>query len=104
MDRRYINYSRRKFNDWRDRVKKHLPEFVCSFYSIHGHIDYSKHKLLGFVILGINNPFYTIEGHDGKRMDRENEMAMEVILEIQVNELFAFIKANSITKQVNKQP
>jgi len=94
MDRRYINYSRQKFSNWKDRVKQHLPFFVTQFYSINGHIDYDKHKLLGRVILGINDPYYSLVDFSMKRLDYSEEMATEVILEIQVNELFSFIKKN----------
>ena len=99
MDRRYINYSRKKFNNWRDRVKKHLPLFVTAFYSIERYIDYDTHKLLGRIILNINNPFYTIQSCDGKNIDRESEMCMEMLLEIDVNNLFNFITKNAKPNQ-----
>ncbi len=92
MDRRYQNYSRRIFNEWRNRVKMHLPAFVTAFYSTTSFIDYDKHKLLGNVISGINDPYYSIIGSYGSRLDNNSEMAMQIILKIQVNELFAFIK------------
>ncbi len=93
-NRRYILYSRNKFNDWRDRVKLHLPFFVTEFYRIKGHVDYDKHKLLGRVILGINDPYYTLVDFDMKKFNRDSEVAAEIILEIQVNELFSFVKKN----------
>jgi len=95
MRTKYTMYRRRKFNDWRDRVKKHLPLFVTKFYSINKFIDYSQHKRLGRVILGINDPFYSIQNSNGQRVDYTNEMALEVVLEIEVCELFAFIQNNA---------
>lgn len=92
MNRRYINYSRKKFNAWRSRVAKHLPYFATEFYKIPTYIDYDTHKLLGRVISGINDPFYSITNHDGTRTDYQGEMAAEIILELQVNELFAYIQ------------
>lgn len=93
MNRIYLNYQRKKFRDWKDRVKKYLPSVVTQFYAIKGHIDYDKHKLLGFVILGINDPYYGFT-HNGKQVDYSSEMAAEVMLEIQVNELFGFVARN----------
>ncbi len=88
MDRRYIKYRRNKFKKWKDRVKKHLPSRVIKFYSFPKHIDYEKHKLLGGVIKDISDPYYVFL-HTGD--DYNNEMAMEILLEIRVRDLFSFI-------------
>ena len=91
MDRRYLNYSRRKFNNWRNKVAAHLPFFVTEFYKIESYIDYDMHKMLGRVIMEINNPSYSILDCYGKRLDRNSEMAAEIFLELDVNHLFGFI-------------
>lgn len=101
MNRRYINYSRSRFRNWKDRVKKYLPLFVRAFYSIEGHIDYDKHKLLGKVILGINDPFYSLVDSSGEHYSYDTEYAMEILLELNVNELFSFIKKRNPKMKVN---
>ncbi len=91
---RYKNYTRRSFKEWKNKVCDHLPYFVTEFYKIKKYVDYHKHVLLGRVIANINNPAYAIVDEDGKRLDYQNEMAMEVLLELQVQELFSFIAKN----------
>jgi hypothetical protein len=96
MTERYRRYSQRKFKAWKERVGQHLPEMAIAFYSakLNGRqIPYEKEKLLGFVIESISNPYYSIMDSYGKRLDAESVLASEVILEIQVSELFAFVKS-----------
>ena len=85
---------RNKFEDWRDRVKKHLPFIVTKFYQCNKHIDYSMHKKLGQVISDINNPFYTIQDYYGKPVDETGEMGLQIVLKIQVEDLFSFVQNN----------
>lgn len=89
MSRRYVNYRRKKYSDWKDRVKKYLPNLTNRFYAMctTRYIDYDMHKLLGRVILNINDPLYTFSYNGGEN----DEIALECLLEIQVNELFAFV-------------
>lgn len=97
MNERYKRYSRNKFKDWKKRVSNYLPGIAVKFYSFVGYIDHEKHKLLGTVIREINNPSYALIDTDGKRMDYQNQMACEIILELQVSELFAFVNKLSLT-------
>lgn len=83
-----------KFNVWRSKVKKQLPELVIKFYTckLNGkYIPYEKEVLLGRVIDAINNPFYSIIDSKLEHIDDTGQMASEVILEIQVEELFQYI-------------
>lgn len=95
MTERYSRYSRRKFKQWKDRVRGHLPQFTIRLYSakLNGQcVPNVKEKLLGLVIEAINNPSYAITDCFGKPLDAETATVDEVILELHVNELFAFIK------------
>lgn len=103
MSERYKKYSRKKFKEWKNRVSHYLPSLAIAFYKakIGGlYMPYEKEKLLGQVIADINNPFYSLLDTWGERKDYENEMAAEIMLQLQVNELFAFINTkckNSLT-------
>lgn len=92
---RYKRYARNKYKEWAKRVNEHLPHLAIKLYTyeLSGHRveDYRK-RLLGAVIEAINNPYHTLIDHTGKRSDYTNEMAAEIILQIQVNDLFSYIK------------
>ena len=91
---RYSKYRRRVFEEWKQRVNKRLPDAVIKFYScvLNGkYIRYEKHKLLGQVIADINNPYYAITNRHGDLLDEIGIISSEVILSIQVEELFKFI-------------
>lgn len=101
MDRRYQNYSRRKFQEWRQRVGKLLPEASIIFYSakMNGkYIPYEKEKLLGIVIKEINNPFYGIMTDSQDRIPEDQEIVCQVVLNILTEELFQFV--NTECKQL----
>ncbi|AQW96685.1 hypothetical protein BBD31_01680 [Elizabethkingia anophelis] len=91
MNIRYRNYRRRKFENWRSRVKAHIPELVKKFYSYTGYIPYEYHVKLGRVITNINNPFYSFQDDRMNNVDEINEVANEICLEILVEEVFKFI-------------
>lgn len=88
---KYKRYAREKFKDWKERVAKHLPVLVTKFYASTGYIPYEKHVLLGTVIKEINNPYYTILRPNGEDVNELSVTGLEVVLELQVEELFAFI-------------
>ena len=88
------NYRRNKFNNWRSKVKKLLPNLVIKFYTsiLNGkYIGYEEHKLLGSVIKDINNPYYSITNNHGELLDDIGIMSSEIMLEIQVSKLFKFV-------------
>lgn len=87
---RYKRYAREKFKDWKSRVAKHLPVLVTKFYASTEPIPYHMHVLLGTVIKEINNPAYGILDEKGKRIESDS-IAFEVVLELQVEELFKYI-------------
>lgn len=92
---RHKRYTRNKFKAWKERATGHLPNFVIAFYKAERgakYIPYEKHVLLGRVIEGLNNPFHTLRNHDGTRTDAQTELLMEVILALEVNELFSYVK------------
>lgn len=95
MDERYRRYRERKFREWKRKVAKHLPQLAMDFYQakLDGkHIDYNKEMNLGRVIDGISDPASTIYNYQGERNAPGMQMAAEIILEIQVEELFKFVK------------
>lgn len=94
MDIRYRNYRRRKFYEWKDKIKQMLPELVIEFYNKKGYIDYSKHILLGRVITNINNPYYSVQDERMNDLDETSELTSIIILEMQVEDLIKFIKTN----------
>ena len=53
MDIRYRNYRRRKFQEWRDKIKQMLPKLVIKFYQHDKYIPYEQHVQLGRVISAI---------------------------------------------------
>lgn len=92
---RYKRYTRNKFEAWKERARKHLPEFVIAFYKAEQagkYIPYERHVLLGQVVEALSNPFLTIQDVNGHRMDSQSEMVVEIITNIQVAELFAYVK------------
>lgn len=96
MTERYKRYSRDKFKQWKQRVSGYLPELAMAIYCAKKEgkrIDTEKERLLGQVIEAINNPYYTILDIDGTRLSHESILAMEVILEIKVSELFRYVKS-----------
>ena len=97
MNIKYRNYRRRKFEDWRSRVKAHLPELVKKFYSHNGYIPYGYHVKLGRIITDINNPFYSFQDDQMNNIDDQGEVAREIILEILVEDVFKFI--NELNKK-----
>jgi len=88
---RYKRYAREKFKDWKKRVAAHLPVLVTKFYASTKYIPYEKHVLLGSVIKDINNPFYAITDRQGDFVNEDSELSLQIILELQVEELFNFI-------------
>lgn len=94
MTERYKRYTRNKFKKWRQRVSLYLPSLAIAFYNheLECGVPYEKHVLLGKVIKNINDPFYSIQGPDGKSLDEQSAMIDEIILSIQVNNLFSFCK------------
>ena len=88
---RYNRYSRERFKQWKSRVAKHLPTMVMKFYTHTKYIPYEKHVLLGTVIKEINNPFYSIIKPNGDYVGEESALTLEVILKLQVEELFQFV-------------
>jgi hypothetical protein len=84
-----------KFNEWRSKVKKRLPELAIKFYTykINGkYIPYEKEVLLGRVIDAINNPYYSILDSKLDHNGATEQMCAEVMLEILVEELFEYIE------------
>lgn len=95
----YKKYRRNKFKEWKQRVNVRLPGIIMAFYMAKMNrvfIPDGKEKKLGLIITDINNPFYTILGYGGERLDANSEMAAEIILEILVNEVFAFVNTKCL--------
>lgn len=80
-------YLRSKFSKWKDRVNQHIPQIAIKLYASKISGDYIPadiQKLLGGVIRNINDPFATFgEG-------RDSEIAMECIIELEVEKLFKY--------------
>lgn len=99
MSERFKRYSRNKFNEWRQRVNKYIPDLVISIYSakIEGFaLSRDEEKLLGYVIGDLSNPYYSITDYYGKRLEYDSVIADQITLEIRVSELFKIKKRISI--------
>jgi len=100
MDYRFKNYRRRQFENWKQKVRKRLPEITIAFYNakLSGmYIPYETEKMLGAVIRDINNPYYSIQDDRMNLItDTTSEISAIVILEIMVNKLFAFVNVKCV--------
>lgn len=88
----YKNYRRRKFQEWREKIKQILPELVIKFYQHDKYIPYEQHVQLGRVIAAINNPFHTIQDDRFNNLDEMGELSKEVLLKIITEDLIKFVK------------
>lgn len=81
-NRRYRMYSRNKFNNWRDRVKKHLPRLAEKVFRHDGYVPYEVYTRLRKVITYIHDPLYNAN------VSYLEEVSGEVALEMMVDDLF----------------
>ena len=91
----YKRYNWIKFRAWKNKVYNRLPDLVIKLYTFEkkgNYIDYDKKKLLGSVIREISNPEYA-HMDNGKFLDDTNQMAYQIILELEVQRLFKFINS-----------
>jgi len=88
----YNKYQKTKFNNWKHSVRQRLADVGLYIFSkgVYEYLPYEKVLLFGRVTKDLYNPFYSLIDEDGKRLDSNNEMASQVLLELMVNELFAF--------------
>lgn len=80
-----MSKSEYHFKLWRDRVKKALPHMVVKFYS-QNH-PYKVHMKIGQIIADINNPFFGVV-YEGKRLRASDKLVFQMMLEIEVEEIF----------------
>lgn len=80
-----MSKSEYHFKIWRQKVKKRLPEMVTKFYTQNHPAEI--HKKLGDIISDINNPFFGIM-YEGKKLKKNDKIAFQIILELNVEEIF----------------
>lgn len=88
------NHFDQKFRNWKEAVSKRLPAVVIQFYQAKesGYpIPSPEERKMGMVIEAINDPLYSFRNHEGK-IDETNKIAMQCLLELQVEELFRYVK------------
>lgn len=84
----YRKYARNKFQVWKMKVNRRLPEIGIKILSKEkGEYHSENMKLFGRVLAAINDPYYSIQDRL-ENCNAESEMALQIILEIQVCELF----------------
>lgn len=106
MSQLYKNYRRRKFENWKQRVRILLPEAAIKYYrtkQLGAYIPYEKEVLLGNVIAAINNPFYGVCNRFQEPSDEISELSAEIVLKIQVNDLFSFLNKLSNPPTADKR-
>lgn len=82
---RYQKFEWNEFNDWRNKVKEHLPKLIIEFYQSDKKHDYEIHVYLGRIIEKINNPFYGIQDEKGNRLNELEIISSTVALKMIVN-------------------
>lgn len=86
----------KEFKAWKNEIKSQLPELVIKFYTykLNGNnIPYEKEKMLGNVIKDISDPMYSyISPLTLNPTSYGDKFALQILLEIQVEELFDYIK------------
>lgn len=89
-DRRYLKYRNQKFKDWKNKVKKRVPELLRYFAENNDNYDYM--KLLGSTIKALYDPLYSYS-YEGKMLDTTNQLAFQIMLEIDVDQLFKIVNS-----------
>lgn len=94
MNRKYKRYLKEDFNNWREKIRKRLPELTIKFYTAKQNgakIDQDKERLLGQVIYDINDRSYLFWDVCHKRIP-DNELIIYIVaLEGLVEDLFEYV-------------
>ena len=79
----------KKFNDWRRRTIKSLNPLLVKFFS--NPYNYDEARKVGMLIEGLNDPTFAIM-LDGKRLAENDVIGMRIVLEIEAEMFFKFMK------------
>ena len=92
--------QRTEFKEWKKRAMKAITPLLIDFFKKQSldpiHTEMEMARKVGYIVEGLNNPYYDILGADNKHLDEMSIIAVRCLLELFVEEFFKYMKIDFV--------